>query len=141
MVLSTITLKYTPSNSIAIAHNGSILGVGAGQQNRVDCIKLAGRKADVWRCYGDIPMLAIYSLKSTLKRPEKINNYYTIHQRESNRNRDRTTSRMLHGRCSAVDRSGERPASNTADDITLSSTLSCRSGTTWIPPPNSRCEI
>ena len=45
LILATITLKYTPSNSITISHNGIVLGVGAGQQNRVDCIKLAGGKA------------------------------------------------------------------------------------------------
>ena len=47
LILATITLKYTPSNSITLTHNGVVLGVGAGQQNRLDCIKLAGNKTNL----------------------------------------------------------------------------------------------
>lgn len=48
MILANITLKYTPSNSIAFAHNGQVIGIGAGQQNRVDCVKIAGNKVQNW---------------------------------------------------------------------------------------------
>jgi phosphoribosylaminoimidazolecarboxamide formyltransferase/IMP cyclohydrolase len=48
LVLASITLKYTQSNSVAYALDGQMIGIGAGQQSRVDCTKLAGRKADVW---------------------------------------------------------------------------------------------
>jgi len=48
LVLASITLKYTQSNSVAYALNGQMIGIGAGQQSRVDCTKLAGRKTDVW---------------------------------------------------------------------------------------------
>jgi phosphoribosylaminoimidazolecarboxamide formyltransferase/IMP cyclohydrolase len=48
MILSNITLKYTPSNSIAFAYDGQVIGIGAGQQNRVDCVKLAGNKVRNW---------------------------------------------------------------------------------------------
>jgi len=74
MILATITLKYTPSNSIVISYNGMILGVGAGQQNRVDCIKLAGRKSNVWRLRRHPRVFDLYSkLRDGLKRHEKIN--------------------------------------------------------------------
>lgn len=74
MILATITLKYTPSNSIAISHNGMILGVGAGQQNRVDCIKLAGRKSDVWRLRRHPRVIELYSkFIPGLKRQERTN--------------------------------------------------------------------
>lgn len=48
MILANITLKYTPSNSITFAYNGQVIGIGAGQQNRVDCVKIAGRKVHNW---------------------------------------------------------------------------------------------
>ena len=48
MILANITLKYTPSNSITFAHDGQVIGIGAGQQNRVDCVKLAGNKVRNW---------------------------------------------------------------------------------------------
>jgi len=48
LVLASITLKYTQSNSVAYALDGQMIGIGAGQQSRVDCTKLAGRKADAW---------------------------------------------------------------------------------------------
>ncbi|MBC8259997.1 MAG: phosphoribosylaminoimidazolecarboxamide formyltransferase [SAR324 cluster bacterium] len=48
LVLASITLKYTQSNSVAYAKDGQMIGIGAGQQSRVDCTKLAGRKAETW---------------------------------------------------------------------------------------------
>lgn len=48
LVLALITLKYTQSNSVAYAKNGQAIGVGAGQQSRVHCTRLAGDKADHW---------------------------------------------------------------------------------------------
>ena len=48
LIVAAITLKYTQSNSVGYAINGQMIGVGAGQQNRVDCTKLAGGKALVW---------------------------------------------------------------------------------------------
>ena len=46
--IALITLKYTQSNSVAYAKNGQVIGVGAGQQSRVHCTRLAGSKADNW---------------------------------------------------------------------------------------------
>jgi phosphoribosylaminoimidazolecarboxamide formyltransferase/IMP cyclohydrolase len=48
MVVASIACKYTQSNSVVYALNGQTVGVGAGQQSRVDCVKLAGRKVDTW---------------------------------------------------------------------------------------------
>jgi phosphoribosylaminoimidazolecarboxamide formyltransferase/IMP cyclohydrolase len=48
LVLGLVTLKYTQSNSVGYALDGQMIGIGAGQQSRVDCTKLAGQKADVW---------------------------------------------------------------------------------------------
>ncbi len=49
LLLGLITLKYTQSNSVGYARGGQMIGIGAGQQSRVDCTKLAGAKADVWQ--------------------------------------------------------------------------------------------
>ena len=48
LLLSLITLKYTQSNSVCFAYDGEAIGVGAGQQSRVHCTRLAGSKADTW---------------------------------------------------------------------------------------------
>ena len=48
LMLSLITLKYTQSNSVCYAYDGQIIGVGAGQQSRIHCTRLAGNKADLW---------------------------------------------------------------------------------------------
>lgn len=48
MILSLITLKYTQSNSVCYCKNGQTIGVGAGQQSRIHCTRLAGQKADNW---------------------------------------------------------------------------------------------
>lgn len=47
-VLSLLTLKYTQSNSVSLVTRGQTIGIGCGQQNRVDCVKLAGEKSKIW---------------------------------------------------------------------------------------------
>ncbi len=49
LLICLITLKYTQSNSVCYASGGQVIGVGAGQQSRVHCTRLAGNKADVWQ--------------------------------------------------------------------------------------------
>lgn len=48
MQLGYITLKYTQSNSVCYVYKGRVIGIGSGQQNRVDCVELAGNKANEW---------------------------------------------------------------------------------------------
>lgn len=48
LIISLITLKYTQSNSVCYAYDGMAIGVGAGQQSRIHCTRLAGSKADTW---------------------------------------------------------------------------------------------
>ena len=48
LIISLITLKYTQSNSVCFAVDGQAIGVGAGQQSRIHCTRLAGNKADIW---------------------------------------------------------------------------------------------
>lgn len=49
LIISLITLKYTQSNSVCFAFDGQAIGVGAGQQSRIHCTRLAGTKADTWQ--------------------------------------------------------------------------------------------
>lgn len=48
LIVTTIALKYTQSNSVCYAKNGQVIGIGAGQQSRIHCTRLAGDKADNW---------------------------------------------------------------------------------------------
>ena len=72
LIIALITLKYTQSNSVCYAYEGQAIGVGAGQQSRIHCTRLAGSKADTWhlRQYKkvlDLPFLP------TISRPDRDN--------------------------------------------------------------------
>jgi phosphoribosylaminoimidazolecarboxamide formyltransferase / IMP cyclohydrolase len=72
LVLGLITIKYTQSNSVGYAWRGQMIGIGAGQQSRVDCTKLAGQKADTWYL-GRHPKVLALRFKTATKRQERIN--------------------------------------------------------------------
>ncbi|DBA04039.1 TPA: hypothetical protein N0F65_009386 [Lagenidium giganteum] len=72
LILAAITLKYTQSNSVGYAKDGQMIGVGAGQQSRVDCVKLAGRKVAIWHLRQH-PKVQGLAFKSTVKRQERVN--------------------------------------------------------------------
>ena len=59
LVIALITLKYTQSNSVAYAEQGQAIGVGAGQQSRIHCTRLAGNKADFWHLRQSEKVLAL----------------------------------------------------------------------------------
>jgi phosphoribosylaminoimidazolecarboxamide formyltransferase / IMP cyclohydrolase len=72
LTVATIALKYTQSNSVCYALNGQIIGLGAGQQSRIHCTRLAGDKADNWWMRFHERALDLKWKKGT-KRPEKSN--------------------------------------------------------------------
>lgn len=72
MLIAWITLKYTQSNSVCYAVDGQVIGVGAGQQSRVHCARLAGSKADLWRLRQHPQVLAL-PFKPDIKRPDRDN--------------------------------------------------------------------
>ncbi len=72
LVIALITLKYTQSNSVCYALDGQAIGVGAGQQSRVHCTRLAGGKADTWLLRQHPKTLNLPFL-STMGRPERDN--------------------------------------------------------------------
>jgi len=72
LLLGLITLKYTQSNSVGYALDGQMIGIGAGQQSRVDCTKLAGGKADVWHLMRHPKVLGL-KFNDKVKRQQRIN--------------------------------------------------------------------
>ncbi|MEE8313814.1 MAG: phosphoribosylaminoimidazolecarboxamide formyltransferase [Myxococcota bacterium] len=72
LLLGLVALKYTQSNSMGYALDGQMIGIGAGQQSRVDCTKLAGAKADVWHL-GRHPKVLGLRFKRGVKRQDRIN--------------------------------------------------------------------
>ena len=72
LIISLITLKYTQSNSVCFAKDGQAIGVGAGQQSRIHCTRLAGNKADIWHLRQHDKVLNLPFLDS-VKRPDRDN--------------------------------------------------------------------
>lgn len=72
LTIATIALKYTQSNSVCYAKNGMVIGLGAGQQSRIHCTRLAGDKADNW-WLRQHPRVLGFKWAKGVKRPEKSN--------------------------------------------------------------------
>jgi AICAR transformylase/IMP cyclohydrolase PurH len=72
LLLGLVALKYTQSNSVGYALGGQMIGIGAGQQSRVDCTKLAGSKADLWHLRRHPKVLGL-GFKKGVKRQDRIN--------------------------------------------------------------------
>jgi len=72
MRIAWITLKYTQSNSVCFAADGQVIGVGAGQQSRIHCTRLAGVKADLWRLRQHPAVLGL-KFQPGVKRPDRDN--------------------------------------------------------------------
>ena len=72
MIVSLITLKYTQSNSVCYVKDGQAIGVGAGQQSRIHCTRLAGNKADNWYLRQHPKTLALQFVDG-IRRPDRDN--------------------------------------------------------------------
>ncbi len=72
LLIALITLKYTQSNSVCYAKDGQAIGIGAGQQSRVHCTRLAGNKADFW-FLRQSPQVLNLPFKPEIKRPDRDN--------------------------------------------------------------------
>jgi phosphoribosylaminoimidazolecarboxamide formyltransferase / IMP cyclohydrolase len=72
LLLGLVAVKYTQSNSVGYSLGGQMIGIGAGQQSRVDCTKLAGAKADLWHLRTHPKVLALRFAKG-VSRQERIN--------------------------------------------------------------------
>ena len=72
LVISLITLKYTQSNSVCYVKNGQAIGIGAGQQSRIHCTRLAGNKADIWWLRQHPKVLGLQFVDD-IRRPDRDN--------------------------------------------------------------------
>ena len=72
LIIALITLKYTQSNSVCYAKDGQAIGIGAGQQSRIHCTRLAGNKADLWHLRQHPQVLAL-PFKADIRRPDRDN--------------------------------------------------------------------
>lgn len=72
LIIALITLKYTQSNSVCYAKDGQAIGVGAGQQSRIHCTRLAGNKADIWYLRQNPKVLEL-PFKENIRRPDRDN--------------------------------------------------------------------
>lgn len=72
LTIAWITLKYTQSNSVCFVADGQAIGVGAGQQSRVHCVRIAGQKADLWRLRQH-PQVLDLPFHANIKRPDRDN--------------------------------------------------------------------
>ena len=72
LLIALITLKYTQSNSVCYVKNGQAIGIGAGQQSRVHCTRLAGSKADTW-WLRQSPQVLNLPFRNDIKRPDRDN--------------------------------------------------------------------
>ena len=72
MIVSLITLKYTQSNSVCYVKDGQAIGVGAGQQSRIHCTRLAGNKADTWWLRHHPKVLGLQFVEN-IRRPDRDN--------------------------------------------------------------------
>ncbi|WP_459481642.1 phosphoribosylaminoimidazolecarboxamide formyltransferase [Clostridium saccharoperbutylacetonicum] len=72
LILALITLKYTQSNSVCYVKDGQVIGIGAGQQSRIHCTRLAGNKADVWFLRQN-PKVINLPFKGSIRRVDRDN--------------------------------------------------------------------
>lgn len=72
LLIALITLKYTQSNSVCYAKDGQAIGIGAGQQSRVHCTRLAGNKSDIWHLR-QAPQVLNLPFKPDVRRPDRDN--------------------------------------------------------------------
>lgn len=124
LTVATIALKYTQSNSVCYAKNGMVIGLGAGQQSRIHCTRLAGEKADNWWLRQHPRVLGFKWAKGT-KRPDKSNaiDLFVSNQiPESGPERDDFISKFAEGEVPEPFTAAERREwLNKLSDVALSS--------------------
>ena len=95
LIVATLALKYAQSNSVCVGYDGQVIGLGAGQQSRIHCTRLACDKADKWMLQFHPQVLAL-DFKEGLKKPDKANvvDQYLFWEQLSDRERADLTSQL-----------------------------------------------
>ena len=103
-MLSLITLKYTQSNSVCYAKDGQAIGIGAGQQSRIHCTRLAGNKADIWYLRQHEKVLNL-PFKEGIRRPDRDNtiDVYISDEEHDDVLARRCLAAVFHGEAGGVD--------------------------------------
>ena len=121
LITSLITLKYTQSNSVCFAADGQAIGVGAGQQSRIHCTRLAGGKADTWQLRQSEKVLAL-PFRDDIGRPDRdnaIDGY--INQNEEDVTADGVWQRFFTKRPEPFTKEEQRAYLDTVDGVALGS--------------------
>ena len=121
LVIALITLKYTQSNSVCYAYKGQAIGVGAGQQSRIHCTRLAGTKADTWFLRQSDKVLNL-PFKEDISRPERdnaIDGY--INQNEEDVCSDGVWQRYFTSQPEPFTKEEQRAYLDTLDNVALGS--------------------
>ena len=121
LIISLITLKYTQSNSVCFAAGGQAIGVGAGQQSRIHCTRLAGGKADTWHLRQSEKVLSL-PFRDDISRPDRdnaIDGY--INQNEEDVTSDGVWQRFFTRQPEPFTKEEQRAFLDTIDNVALGS--------------------
>ncbi len=118
LVLGYTTLKYTQSNSVGYAAGGQMIGIGAGQQSRVDCTKLAGGKADLWQLRRHPKVLGL-RFGSQTKRQDRINWRVRYIEGDLTRFEERALAEALDGQFDPLTEAEKREFLGTVSGVSL----------------------
>ena len=107
LLIAMITAKYTQSNSVVYAKDGQAIGIGAGQQSRIHCTRMAGNKADIWHLRQHPKVLSL-PFKEKIRRPDRDNADRRLHFRRMGRPDARgKLAGSLHGKAGGPDGRGK----------------------------------
>ncbi len=120
MLLATVALKYTQSNSMCFVFDGQVIGNGAGQQNRLACTEIAAGKAEAWYLRQH-PDILNFKFRKGLKRPEKINAIEAYLRGNMTREERRVWEACFDTVPSLLGDDAQRARIGQMDDIVLSS--------------------
>jgi len=121
LMISLITLKYTQSNSVCFAVDGQAIGVGAGQQSRIHCTRLAGGKADTWQLRQSEKVLAL-PFRDDIGRPDRdnaVDGY--INQNEEDVTSDGVWQRFFTRQPEPFTKEEQRAYLDTCENVSLGS--------------------
>ncbi len=120
MLVALIALKYTQSNSVCLARDGQVIGMGAGQQSRVHCTRLACAKADQW-WLRQHPRVLELPFRPGVKRPERENAIDQFLQEDLSPEEDRALAQAFDAMPARLTRDERRAWLDTLHGVTLGS--------------------